>query len=155
MSRTKALLDPKNVLLEFGPAPSEDDALAAAGASSFHLDGKHDQDSHGRDKPDKAKSKNASDFKKTADAKKSKAGTGKPLKITHMLVHKAHGEPGTVLTENGASDKRVVWDGAEYRLQRKTDDGKWTTEKKVKKSKAYAEVNAYDSDWRVPAQGGR
>jgi hypothetical protein len=93
--------------------------------------------------------------KSTPSAKKSttkSSGTpGASLKITHGLVHSKH-EPGTVLTENGAGDKRVVWDGAEYRLQRKKDDGSWTTDKKVKKSKAYVEVNAYDSDWRTPAQ---
>lgn len=88
---------------------------------------------------------------KAAKVAKSAGSPGSPLKITHGLVHKAHGESGTILTENGAGDKRVVWDGAEYRLQRKTDSGSWTTEKKVKKSKAYVEVNAYDSDWRVPA----
>lgn len=82
----------------------------------------------------------------------SKAVSDSPssaLKITHGLIHSKH-EPGTVITENGVGDKRVVWDGAEYRLQRKNEDGTWTTDKKVKKSKAYAEVNAYDSDWRVP-----
>jgi SPP1 gp7 family putative phage head morphogenesis protein len=87
--------------------------------------------------------------KTTAAPKSGKAGS--PLKITHALVHSKY-EPGTVLTENGAGDKRVVWDGAEYRLQRKTVDGNWTSEKSVKKSKAYAEINAYDSDWRTPAQ---
>lgn len=75
---------------------------------------------------------------------------GKPLKITHGLVHKKH-EPGEVIAINGAQDKRVVWDGAEYRLQRtKMSGGSWTTEKSVKKSKAYVEINAYDSDWREP-----
>ena len=92
---------------------------------------------------------------KAAVPTKSKAPkvskSGAPLKITHGLVHSKY-EPGTVLAENGAGDKRVVWDGAEYRLQSKKDDGSWTTEKKVKKSKAYVEVNAYDSDWRTPAQ---
>lgn len=82
--------------------------------------------------------------------KKPASSAGAPLKITHGLVHKKH-EPGTVIAQNGADDKRVVWDGAEYRLQRKTDDGKWTTEKKVKKSKAYVAVNEFDSDWREPS----
>lgn len=84
-----------------------------------------------------------------------KAGTGykaaKKLKITHVLVHKKY-EPGTVIAINGGDDKRVVWDGKQYRLQRKTDEGKWTTEKSVLKSKAYVEVNAYDSDWRTPEE---
>lgn len=88
--------------------------------------------------------------KKTAGvAKSGKAGS--PLKITHGLVHSKY-EPGDVIAENGVGDKRVVWDGAEYRLQRKTASGSWTSEKNVKKSKAYVEINAYDSDWRVPAQ---
>lgn len=86
----------------------------------------------------------------TKKAGKSSGATGTPLKITHGLVHSKY-EPGTVIAENGAGDKRVVWDGTEYRLQRKTDDGSWTSEKSVKKSKAYVEINAYDSDWRVPA----
>lgn len=150
---------PESVRDFVGEAEREIDALTSGAA--FHLDGKHDQDSHGRDKPDKVKdtaepkkgpTKPKIPLKDWKTAKKAKSSdAGKPLKITHMLVHKAHGEPGTVLTENGASDKRVVWDGAEYRLQRKTDNGSWTTEKKVKKSKAYAEVNAYDDDWRVPS----
>lgn len=85
---------------------------------------------------------------------KAKSSAGAPLKITHGLVHSKY-EPGTVIAENGAGDKRVVWDGAEYRLQAKPPlEGKWLTEKKVKKSKAYVEINAYDSDWRVPAQSG-
>lgn len=85
---------------------------------------------------------------------KSKSSAGAPLKITHGLVHSKH-EPGTIIAENGAGDKRVVWDGAEYRLQAKPPlEGKWLTDKKVKKSKAYAAINAYDSDWRVPTQAG-
>lgn len=76
---------------------------------------------------------------------------GASLKITHGLVHSKH-EPGDVIAENGTGDKRVIWDGSEYRLQRKTDDGNWTTDKSVKKSKAYVEINAYDSDWREPNQ---
>jgi SPP1 gp7 family putative phage head morphogenesis protein len=144
-----------------------EDELVAAGVkcTSFHLEGKHDQSSHGRDRPNKAK--DASEPKKgptkpkiqlkdwKAAKKASGSGAGKPLKITHMLVHKAHGEPGTILTENGAGDKRVVWDGDKYRLQRKTESGSWTTEKTAIKSKAYVEVNAYDNDWRVPSTGGQ
>lgn len=98
--------------------------------------------------------KTAEPTKKTGPAKKASQSSGTPgasLKITHGLIHSKH-EPGTVITENGVGDKRVVWDGSEYRLQHKTDAGTWTTDKKVKKSKAYVEVNAYDSDWRVPGE---
>lgn len=74
---------------------------------------------------------------------------GSPLNITYALVYGKH-QPGDVIAENGAGDKRVVWDGAEHRLQRKKDDGSWTTEKKFKKGQAYDAIKAYDSDWRVP-----
>lgn len=84
-----------------------------------------------------------------SSATKSAGEAGSPLKITHGFVHKKH-EPGDILTENGAGDKRVVWDGDAYRLQSKTADGKWTTEKTAIKSKAYKEINDFDSDWRVP-----
>ncbi len=126
---TPALLDPDGAFFDFGPAPEDSlDELTAAGV---YEEAKHPRDNKGK-------------------FAKKPGGAGKSLKITHMLVHKNHGEPGTVLTENGAGDKRVVWDGKEYRLQSKTGDDKWTTDKKVKKSKAYVEINAYDSDWREP-----
>lgn len=96
-----------------------------------------------------ANSKPSGGVKKSKVSKKS-VQPGAPIKVTHGLVHQKH-EPGTVIAENGASDKRVVWDGYEYHLQRKKDDGKWTTEKTALKSKAYVAINAYDSDWRAPA----
>ena len=109
--------------------------IAALTAAGDFDEAKHKRDGKGR-------------FAKKAGGP---GGKSKKLKITHMLIHKGHGEPGSILAENGAGDKRVVWDGKEYRLQRKTDDNKWTTEKKVKKSKAYVEVSAFDDDWREPS----
>lgn len=124
---------PKTVQQFVLDAEAEINALTAAGDFD---EAKHPRDSKGK------------------FAKKAGGGAGKKLKITHMLVHKSHGQAGDVLTENGAGTKRVVWDGKEYRLQRKKDDGSWTTEKKVKKSKAYVEINAYDDDWREPETSG-
>lgn len=90
--------------------------------------------------------------KKTATSGKKSGGTpGSPLKITHMLIHKGHGGPGDVLTINGAGDKRVVWNGAEYELQVKPPlEGQWFTEKKTKKTKTYDAISAFGDDWRVP-----
>lgn len=87
---------------------------------------------------------------KDTTASNQASGVGKKLKITHGLVHKKH-EPGTIIAVNGSDDKRVIWDGFEYRLQQKLGHGGWTTDKSVKKSKAYVEINAYDSDWREPS----
>lgn len=92
--------------------------------------------------------KPAAAAKPAAGAKKTGA-PGSPLKITHGLVHSKY-EPGEIIAENGDDTKRVVWDGDKYRLQVKNANGKYTTEKTAIKSKAYAEINAYDSDWRVP-----
>lgn len=94
--------------------------------------------------PKPAKSKTT---KPKAAAKSSEPGS--PLKITHVLVHKNY-DAGTVIAENGDGDKRVVWNGKEYELQEFKPSGAWETEKTAIKSKAYKEVNAFDSDWRVP-----
>lgn len=113
-------------------ADDEDDYEDELTAAGVYDEAQHPRDSKGK-------------FAKKAGA------LGKKLKITHMLVHKGHGEPGTILTVNGAGDKRVVWDGKEYRLQTKPPlENKWITEKKVKKSKAYAEISQFDDDWREP-----
>lgn len=87
-------------------------------------------------------------------AKKPGGGAGKKLKITHMLVHKSHGQPGDILTENGAGDKRVRWDGKQYELQQKNDKDQWITQKTAIKSKAYVAINDFDSDWREPGNAG-
>lgn len=108
-------------------------ALVAA-VETFHLPGRHDQDKHGH------------------DGGTSGSSSGKKIKITHMLVHKSHGKPGDVLAVNGDGTKRVQWDGKKYLLQSKKDGG-WTTESTAIKSKAYVEVNKFDSDWREPGTG--
>lgn len=77
---------------------------------------------------------------------------GDPLKITHGLVHKKH-DANTTVTVNGANDKKVVWNGKEYDLMSKQSDGSWDVNSSVKKSKAYAAINDFDKDWRVPVSG--
>jgi hypothetical protein len=111
---------------------------SAVGTDSFHLPGKHDQEAHGHgdSKPGEGKSQKA----------------GKALKITHSLVHKKY-SPGTVIAENGTGDKRVTWDGSKYLLQQKKGSD-WTTDKTAIKSKAYVEINGFDSDWREPNNEG-
>lgn len=110
------------------------DAVVAS-VESFHLPGKHDQDKHG----DGGKSS------KTTSQK-----SGKPLKITHMLVHGKH-EPGKTIAVTSDGKKRARWDGKQYELQQKQDDGTWSTEQTAIKSKAYKAINAYASDWEEPA----
>jgi len=88
-------------------------------------------------------------IKKPGAGKKGGASPGAALKITHGLVHQKH-DAGTVIAENGDKSKRVRWDGKQYELQSSDGSGGWKTDKTAIKSKAYVEINAYDSDWRAP-----
>jgi hypothetical protein len=113
----------------------------------------HEPDDNANTDPDSADSAASADA--TAKPKKGKTAAksgapGSPLKITQVLIHSKH-EPGTVIAQNGANDKRVVWDGNKYRLQSVAPlENEWVTEQTVIKSKAYAAVKAFDDDWRVP-----
>ena len=78
---------------------------------------------------------------------------GKKLKITHGLIHSKH-EAGKIIAVNGSGKKRVVWDGNKYLLQEKDADGGWPTVDTAIKSKAYARVNEFDSEWHEPGEDG-
>jgi hypothetical protein len=107
-----------------------DDTLAAA-ASPNWTPGKHPRDSDGK-------------FAKTPGGASSKS-----LKITHALIHKKH-EPGTVIAINKTGDKRAVWGGMYYNLQRKQPNGEWTVEETAIKTKAYNAIKAFDTEWFTP-----
>jgi len=76
---------------------------------------------------------------------------GAPMKITHGLIHAKH-EPGDVIAINKQGNTRIVWDGAEYRVQSTDAEGKWTTDEKLKKSKLYAYLgtNHKNAQWHEP-----
>lgn len=103
------------------------DELTAA-LESFHLPGVHDQSEHGR--------KGGRHFFKV----------GKPIKVTHGLVHKKHADHTTIaITKDG--NKKATWNGKSYNLDTKQSDGTWKTEKTAIKSKAYVAINGFASDW--------
>lgn len=114
----------------------DDEPLAAAAV--FHLLGKHDQHSHGR--------------RGARSVLGGSIAPGKNIKMTHGLVHKKHPE-GTTIAVNKSGDKKVTWNGKSYNLDKKQSDGSWKTEKTAIKSKAYKEVNDFDSSWHEPVAG--
>jgi len=79
--------------------------------------------------------------------------SGASLKITHGLIHKKHAD-GTTIAVNKNGDKKVTWNGKSYDLDKKQADGSWKTEKTAIKSKAYKEVNDFDSAWHEPVAKG-
>jgi hypothetical protein len=116
-----------------------DGAPLAAAATAFHLKGLHDQHSHGR--------------RGARSVLGGSIAPGKTIKMTHGLVHKKH-PGGTTIAVNKGGDKKVTWNGKSYDLDTKQSDGSWKTEKKVIKSKAYKEINDFDSAWHEPVAEG-
>ena len=142
------LSDPDNVmmvLVEDAGGFSDDEVqrilngqpLVASAANAFHLPGRHNQETHGHDHAG-------------GDGASAQKSSGKPLKVTHVLVHKKH-ESGTTIAITSDGKKRVRWDGKQYELQQKSDDGQWNTEKTAIKSKAYKAIADFGSDWTEPS----
>ena len=97
---------------------------------TFHLPGKHDQKDHGR--------KGLRGLK-----------AGKPLKITHGLIHKKHPD-GSIVAVTKDGKKHILWEANKYHLREKDEKGLWQTKKTAIKSKAYKEINDFASDWHEP-----
>lgn len=124
---------------EFMDEDDDDSVTMVDEVDTFHLLGKHNQDSHGR-----------------RGARSLLGGSikpGKQIKMTHGLIHKKHPE-GETIAVNKAGDKKVTWNGKAYNLDTKQADGSWKTEKTAIKSKAYKEVNDFDSTWHEPVAEG-
>lgn len=115
----------------------ESDELIA-GAVAFHMQGKHDQSTHGH-------GDGGGDGKSGGKSLKA----GKPLKVTHALIHKNH-EPDTTIAVTKDGNDRVRWTGKQYNIEQKTPDGGWKVNSSTKKSHTYKKMQELGLDWYEP-----
>lgn len=116
--------------------PLGDDELVAGAA--FHLKGEHDQSTHGH-------GGGGGDGKSGGKSLKA----GKPLKVTHVLIHKKH-EPGTTIAVTKGGQSRLLWTGSQYNIEEKTPSGDWKVQESTKKSKTYQKLQELGVDWYEP-----